>query len=209
MRAERAPVIALLAVGLLAGTAGCAAQSVPTQPATARSRPAQSPAQSSPTASPPASSASAPSASGSPTEFTGHIRCGPPVRTETSTIAGDHQELRGGAWTPTATAMSDARLDGDYTISESSDVYRATGSALYQLMSGTWRIETKEGAWQASYTAAGFPDGYVSTVTTPLVGEGAYDGLFAVWEVDFLAACAWDVRGVIFPAAPPEAPTGR
>lgn len=145
----------------------------------------------------------------SPSAFTGHIVCGPPVRTETSTQAGDHQEFRGGAWTPTAAEMTEPRLDGDYTISESRDVYDAPGPATHELSSGTWRIETPDGAWQGSSTAVGFPDGSYSLVTTPLVGEGAYDGLVAFWEARFLgnATCAWDIRGVIFPAGPPEPPT--
>jgi hypothetical protein len=148
------------------------------------------------------------SGSGSLTEFKGHIVCGPPVRVETSTEAGDHQELRGGAWTPTATEMSDPRLVGDYTIRENSDAYAAAEPTMYRLYSGIWRIETMDGAWEGGYTDVGFPDGYVSTVTTTLVGEGAFDGMFAVWEARYLgdAACAWDVHGVIFPAAPPEPP---
>jgi hypothetical protein len=87
-------------------------------------------------------------------------------------------------------------------------VYGDAGSARYELLSGTWRIETKEGAWQGSYARVGFADGYTSTVSTPLVGEGAYDGLFAVWEARYPgdATCQWDIRGVIFPAGPPEPP---
>lgn len=210
MRAERAAVLAVLAVGILVGAAACAAPSGPSPSAPARSVPAQSLlAQSSAMPSLPPASASAVSGSGSLTEFTGHIACGPPVRAEISTNAGDHQELRGGAWTPTATEMSDSRRDGDYTISTNSNIYRAPGSETYTLGFETWRIETQEGVWQASSTFVGFPGGSYSRVTSALVGEGSYDGLFAVWEADYLgdAACAWDVRGVIFPAAPPESPT--
>jgi hypothetical protein len=173
-------------------------------PAASASRPLSPSASLSP--SPPASALSG---SGSLTEFKGHIECGPPVRNETSTEAGDHQELRGGAWTPTATEMSDPRLVGDYTIRENSDAYPATEPTMYELYSGIWRIETQDGAWEGQYTGVGFPDGYVSTETTTLGGEGAFDGWFAVWEARYLgdAACAWDVHGVIFPAGPPEQPS--
>jgi hypothetical protein len=138
-------------------------------------------------------------------EFTGRIVCGPPLRTETSTQSGDHQEFRGGAWSPTATEMSDPRLAGNYTISSDTDVYRAPGSETYTLGSETWRIETQSGAWEASSSVMGFPDGSYSTATIALVGEGPWDGLVAIWEGHYLgdAACAWDVRGVIFPAGPP------
>lgn len=207
MRICHALPMIFAAAGLLATTGACAvAESAAPASAPARFVPALSPS----AQSLPAPSAPAASRSGSLNEFKGHIVCGAPVRTETSTTAGDHLERRGGAWTPTATEMSDPRLVGDYTISESSNVYGAPASAMHTLLSGTWRIETEEGAWEASYTAVGFPDGTYSTVTTSLVGEGAYAGLFAVWEASYLgdAACAWDIRGVIFPAAPPEPPTG-
>jgi hypothetical protein len=211
MRTVGASTMVLVTVVLMAGTAACAvAQSVPTPSAPTRSVLAPSlPVRSPSTPSLPGSVAPDETATVALTEFSGHITCGPPIRARVSAQTGDHQEFRGGAWTPTATSMSDPRLDGDYTISENSNVFSAPGPGTYQLFSGTWRIETKEGAWHGSYTVVGFPDGYVTTVTTPLVGEGDYDGLFAVWEAQYLgdAACAWDVRGVIVPGEPPAPPS--
>jgi hypothetical protein len=205
MRINRAVAIVLVAAAMVGGTTACAAAPAESAPPPTHSMPSQSMPS---TASPPSRSGAVGSASGAVTEFKGHIECGPPVRSETSKQAGDHQEFRGGAWAPTATEMSDPRLAGTYTISSDTDVYPGSGSGQYTLGSERWRIKTSEGAWETSFAYLEFPDGYVSTVTTPLVGEGAYDGLFAIWEADFLgdAGCAWDIRGVIFPAAPPAPP---
>jgi len=187
--------LAAAAVVLSVGTAACGV--APSAP------PPSAPAPSSPPSAP------APSTAASLTAFDGHIVCGAPVRAETSEQAGDHRELRGGAWTPTVTEISDPRLDGSYTISADSDIYGAPDSSTYTLVSETWRIETKAGAWEWAFNLVGFPDGSASTVTILLVGEGAYEGLFAVWESHYLgdAACEWDVRGVIFPAGPPRIPS--
>jgi hypothetical protein len=141
-----------------------------------------------------------------PVEFSGHIDCGGQVRTDSLDTVGDHQEYRGGAWVTSITQMSDPRLDGIATISRDKDVYRSVTGGAYTLGSGTWRIETDAGAWQGSYDIVGFPDDTFTTVTTPLIGEGAYEGLVAVWESEPYD-CGWDVRGVIFPGGPPEPPT--
>jgi hypothetical protein len=145
-----------------------------------------------------------------PTEFTGHIVCGPEVRTGTSEwlrdaaggITGARQQ-RGFAWQPTTTEMSDTRLAGDYYQSYDSDRY-ASGVSVG---SGIWRIENKEGAWQGSFPLIiQFPD-YATTVTTSLVGSGAYEGLTAIWEaVHHPDRCDWDVRGVIIEGEPPAVP---
>jgi hypothetical protein len=139
-----------------------------------------------------------------PAEFTGHIACGPEVRSPTSETQGGVVQGRGGAWHPTAT-MSDRRLEGDYYISFDGDTYSSpAGTAVG---AGTWRIENDEGAWQGSYTNVGFADGTASVVSTPLVGEGAYGGLTAIWESTYDGeACAWDVRGVIIEGDVPAAP---
>ena len=39
---------------------------------------------------------------------------------------------------------------------------------------------TREGAWQGSFTNIKYPDS-TTIVSTALVGEGAYDGLTAMW----------------------------
>ncbi len=71
---------------------------------------------------------------------------------------------------------------------------------------GTWRIENEEGAWQGSYTVLGIGD-RSSVVTAPLVGEGAYEGLTAVWESAYdPVACDWEVWGLIIEGDVPAAP---
>lgn len=151
---------------------------------------------------------------GLPTEFSGHIECGPEVRTgtdERETLGeGDEQVLRltsrGWAWQPVATTMSDPRLEGTYTIGFDSDRVSPAGTSGPTVGSGTWRIENDEGAWQGSFPVIQFAD-HTTTVTTPLVGEGAYEGLTAIWESRHDAnACSWDVRGLIIEGDLPAAP---
>jgi hypothetical protein len=138
-----------------------------------------------------------------PVEFTGHVVCGDQVRPNTTEVGAGSFASRGGAWHPSAT-MSDPRLEGDYHISFDDDQYASpTGSSVG---AGTWRIENGEGAWQGSYTILGFAD-HASVVTAPLAGEGAYEGLTAVWESAYdPVACAWDVRGLIIEGDVPAAP---
>ncbi|MEZ4596150.1 MAG: hypothetical protein R3C32_04475 [Chloroflexota bacterium] len=48
----------------------------------------------------------------------------------------------------------------------------------------------------------------VSVETAVLTGEGAYEGLTVIWEQSRdWATDRWEIRGVIFPAPPPDAPT--
>ena len=147
-----------------------------------------------------------------PVEFTGHIVCGPDVRTGTTDIPLSDTETsvvqtRGSAWQPSAT-MSEPRLEGTYYYSYDDDQYRTKGVATVPSVgSGTWRIENDEGAWQGSHTNVGFSDGTYSAATTILFGEGAYEGLTVIWEERHdNAACTWDVRGMIIGGEVPKAP---
>ena len=140
-----------------------------------------------------------------PVEFSGRIGFGGQVRFGTIETVDSVERSRGSAWAPSIVEMSDPRLDGRATISFDTDAYTGSDGTSYSLGSGTWRIETAEGAWQGSYNIVE-PDGYSSTVTTALIGEGAYEGLVAVWESS-IGGSGWDVRGVIYPAGPPEPPT--
>ena len=143
-----------------------------------------------------------------PVAFTGRVVCGPAVRTgvDESSPEGDLVRLRtrGWAWQPTAT-MSDPRLAGDYYVSYDSDDYES--STVTSVGSGTWRIENEDGAWQGSFTNIKYPDS-TTIVSTALVGEGAYDGLTALWESTNIRplGCAWDVRGLILEGDVPVAP---
>jgi hypothetical protein len=100
--------------------------------------------------------------------------------------------------------MSDPRLEGDYYISFDDDQFVSPAGS--SVGAGTWRIENDEGAWQGSYTRLGFAD-RASVVSTPLVGEGAYEGLTAVWESTHdPGPCGWEVRGLIIVGDVPAAP---
>jgi hypothetical protein len=122
-----------------------------------------------------------------PVEFSGHIECGPDI--------GPNQ------WQQTAT-NSEPRLEGTYYYSEA---YAEDPDSA--ATSGTLRIENDEGAWQGSMVYVYLSDGTMTTGTTELVGEGAYEGLSAIWEERFLSPrCAADVRGVIIVGGVPAAP---
>ncbi|MEP7378117.1 MAG: hypothetical protein ABI725_00990 [Chloroflexota bacterium] len=101
--------------------------------------------------------------------------------------------------------MSDRRIEGDYYISYDGDDY-LTGTVT-TVGTGTWRIENAEGAWQGSFTNIKYP-GSTTIVSTVLVGEGAYEGLTAVWESTNHrpVECAWAVRGLILDGDVPTAP---
>jgi hypothetical protein len=101
--------------------------------------------------------------------------------------------------------MSDPRLEGDYYISYDSNDYES--STVTSVGTGTWRIENGEGAWQGSFTNIKYPDS-TTVVSTTLVGEGAYEGLTALWESTNRrpVECAWAVRGLILEGDVPAAP---
>jgi hypothetical protein len=143
-----------------------------------------------------------------PVAFTGRVVCGPDVRVgvDQSSPEGDLVRLRsrGWAWQASAT-MSDLRLEGNYYVSYDSDDYRSP--TVTSVGSGTWRIENEEGAWQGSFTNIKYPAS-TTIVSTALVGEGAYEGLTAVWESTNHRPldCAWSVRGLILEGEVPAAP---
>jgi hypothetical protein len=146
-----------------------------------------------------------------PSEVTGHIECGPEVRSgTTSTKAiGDLTitQTRGFVWQPTAT-VSDPRLEGTWFISWNDDEYSFPQAETFnRIGSGTWRIENDEGAWQGSYITAGLRDGGMTTATTILAGEGGYEGLSVLLETaSDWNECNWDVRGLIIEGTVPATP---
>jgi hypothetical protein len=121
-----------------------------------------------------------------PVEFTGHIECGPE--------RGQNQ------WEQLGT-NSEPRLEGAYYYSE------VGGGSPAGAAAGTLRIENADGAWQGSMVYAYLSDGTGTTGSTVLTGEGAYEGLSAIWEERMLFPdCAADVRGLLIEGAPPAAP---
>jgi hypothetical protein len=138
-----------------------------------------------------------------PVVVTAAIRPGPEVA-ESSTSFEEvpgRVERRGTVWAPTITA-SDPRLEGRVTQRNDQDQYPGPdGPESFVLGTSTMRIENDEGAWQGSnvYFLVAEEGGAISVV---LVGEGAYEGLYAVLDLTDWSA----IRGVVFPAPPPPAP---
>jgi hypothetical protein len=137
-----------------------------------------------------------------PIEFSATFTPSSDVRVGTyETVDGVIQQ-RGNAWTPVISGMSDPRLDGVLTYSEDSDLYPAPG-ASFEFGAVTYRISTADGAWQGSTPIVKDGGGYCCNSVVVLVGEGAYEGLYA-----WMDTSDWDaIHGVIFPAPAPPAPT--
>ena len=97
-------------------------------------------------------------------------------------------------------------VPGTKPLDADSDEYRTKGVTSAPIVgNGTWRIENEEGAWQGSYPVIVFPD-HTTTVTSLLIGEGAYEGLTAIWESQHdWDACTREVRGLIIAGEMPAA----
>lgn len=146
-----------------------------------------------------------------PVEFTGTIVCGTEVRAA-NTDKWDVALSDGGQMTRSRSdgyverqdaTVSDPRLEGDHYLSVNSNDY-VVGESGVSLANLTRRIENELGAWQGSFTSAFLSDGTGTAGATVLAGEGAYEGLSAIWEEHFTGAtCSAAVRGVIFEGDPP------
>jgi hypothetical protein len=134
-----------------------------------------------------------------PVEFTAVIALGPQIQSPTCEVIGGMTRCLGQAWKPTIIEVSDPRLDGEMT--DTGNMHQWPLKPM--LAMETYRITNEDGAWQGS-----FPSVYESGTTTAgaqsvvLVGEGAYEGLYAWMDVTDWSA----VKGVIFSYPPPEAP---
>jgi hypothetical protein len=111
------------------------------------------------------------------------------------------------AWSFRNTDLSDARLGGQHISHlagyEHGDPDVDDGVGAY---SGLWEVTNEEGSWVGEFSTFRFlPDSY-STLSIELDGQGAYDGLTAVMEADFLESCGWDLRGVIVDGELPPNP---
>jgi hypothetical protein len=69
----------------------------------------------------------------------------------------------------------------------------------------TKRIENDEGAWQGSAVVIRFPDGSWVAAPYVMVGEGAYEGLTAVYSGDVFD-CGENIRGYIIEGDIPAVP---
>ena len=109
------------------------------------------------------------------------------------------QKLRGNTWQPVVQTMSDPLLEGTHTISFDEDNFGSALEGGFQVAAGTWRIVNEKGAWQGSYHIFDMPDGEEVVVTVPLIGEGGYDGLSAIWEATWDPDLCWETA----PCPPP------
>lgn len=138
-----------------------------------------------------------------PAPFTGRIAFGGQVRGGVTEAVDGHIETRGNAHAPSMVSISDPRLDGDVLISFQTDEYVAADGTGQVLGSGTWHIQTEDGVWEGSYIRLE-AEGLSDHNTVVLVGQGAYEGLVAVWE-QTIDGSGWDIAGAIFGSGPPPA----
>jgi hypothetical protein len=102
---------------------------------------------------------------------------------------------------------SDPRLDGSLTWCTDEHDYGAVRDESTVVWTDTYRIVNDEGAWQGSTSGAMWDDPVSGERMEPggdpiiLVGEGAYEGLYAAITGPFS-----DTHGVIFEGAPPADP---
>jgi hypothetical protein len=135
-----------------------------------------------------------------PVKFTARIVNGPAVRQPACEAVGGMTQCLGIAWSPLITDVSDPRLDGVMTVSQDQNQWPLQPWLIMQ----TYRISDEDGAWQGSFpNVIDMGDGgEFGNASVLLVGEGAYEGLYA-----WMDTSDWNaITGVIFSAPPPAAP---
>ena len=114
---------------------------------------------------------------------------------------------RDGAFRPgVASEASDPRLTGRLSLAVNFNDYAALGGP--QVFNEAFRIVNEEGAWQQMPTIGmNFADGTSSGEVGVLIGEGAYEGLIAVFSnVPNALTERWDLHGYIIDDELPPAP---
>jgi hypothetical protein len=110
-------------------------------------------------------------------------------------------ESRGSGWVLEMAEVSDPRFDGVVIDYWDQDDFMDVPNR-YTLGAGTWRVETEVGAWQGSFHNLQLPGDDWATTTFPMYGESAYEGLVAMWELDYLpdamaGRCGWAIEGLV------------
>ena len=140
------------------------------------------------------------------------------------------RETRGFRWRSQETEASDSRLSGTIHVYLALDDYITPDTAIEDaptLLVGVRRVENEDGAWQGTFASGTWPNDPAGGLGTTretgerrriatsaetwlpyvLHGEGAYEGLTALWVERFSAEpCGWDVQGVIFDGVMPAVP---
>ena len=99
--------------------------------------------------------------------------------------------------------ISDPRLAGTWRTILNKDVYR---DSLSEVVTVARRIDNAEGSWLGHFAGYLDPDGGRRHQQGILTGTGAYEGLTAIVRMEDTGTLSWDVHGVVFPGALPEAP---
>ena len=144
-----------------------------------------------------------------PVEFTASWKAGGGiVRPMTSTIGEGVKEYRGGAFTPgVINEATDPRLAGHVTLAVNYNDYPARDGL--RVVNHAFRVENEDGAWQQLPTInIQWPGEDNLGVVGVFIGEGAYDGLIAVFDnvIDPEAGGTFDLHGFIFEVGLPPAP---
>ena len=102
----------------------------------------------------------------------------------TAEVGSGWNGSRGGAWRYGTIEMTDPRFDGEViSFSNWDNVQTATGA--YIIRNTAWRVENEDGSWQSDVlNNFHFLDGSQTLRTYTFDGEGSYDGLTAIVEVD-------------------------
>jgi hypothetical protein len=118
-----------------------------------------------------------------PVAFSGTLIFEDVIRPPEITNEGDGKRERGFAFAGSS-ELSDARLQGDFSMAINSDEYWkpgvVAGATTFRL-----RIENDDGAWEGTGVWADLPyetATKVSTTTDVLYGEGDYEGLIALMQ---------------------------
>ena len=143
-----------------------------------------------------------------PVEFTARWASGPNVRPVETTASDGVTEYRGGAFLPDVLSeASDPRLAGQVSLAVNWNDYGARDGL--RLVNLAYRVENEQGAWQQQPTInLRWPGEDNMGVVGVFVGEGAYDGLIAVFDFvdDPDAGGVWDLHGFIFEGELPPPP---
>jgi hypothetical protein len=146
-----------------------------------------------------------------PVEFTGQWWFNGPERLTPTETDGDPGMSRGGAWLQSPTNATDARFGGSVTVFSNDDWYSG-GNAVYH---DAWRVENADGAWQSEPVYnVDFADGSSSGLTAVFHGEGGYEGLVAVVDMEMVRmeqgdSQYFELNGVIFDGDLPPEPEAR
>ena len=115
--------------------------------------------------------------------------------------------FRGGCCTVVEPA-SDPRFDGTVSSSWDEATYMFPDYSL-RVASRALHVENDDGAWRGVPSVVTFhPDGTQSSTTQTFIGEGEYEGSYAVVDITTTPGIRAELRGFIFEGEPPGALTG-